>query len=80
MTARLSALTWDLACPSVTCGDRGSKIIGGNASLRPGKYAPCLLFSSSRDGEGFGRLIPFSPTSFWGWPPLFVFCEEKRIK
>ena len=44
----------------------GLQKFGGTASLRPGKSAPCLIFLSSRDGEGFGGLLPFSPAVFFG--------------
>ena len=37
LTAFLAALLWDPACNSVPCDDRGSEILGGTASLRPGK-------------------------------------------
>ena len=43
-----------------------SKTIWGTTLLRPSKSAPCLLFSSSRDEEGFGGPLPFSLAGFWG--------------
>ena len=75
LISRMAALTWDLPCPSFPCDDRGSKIIGGTASLHPGKSDPWLLFSFSRDGEGFGGILPFSPTGPLGYPYFPMFCD-----
>ena len=68
LAAHLVALPWDLACSSVPCDYRGLQIFRGNASLFPSKYAPYIILLSSCDVEGFGRLIPFPPTGFWGGP------------
>ena len=64
MTAHMAALLWDLACPSVPCDDRDSENFGGTASLCPGESSPCLLFSSSHDGEGLDSMPPLSTAGF----------------
>ena len=55
-------LFWDLACPSVTCDDRGSKITGRTHLLCPRESSNHLLFTSSHNGVGIDGLFSFSLT------------------
>ena len=61
-----------LSFPSVSYYERGSKILGGNASLHLRESSPCPLFSSTHDREGQNRLlvVPKFP-NFPGVSPKF---------
>ena len=48
-----------LACFSVPCDNRGSKMFGGTALLHLGELTPCLLFSLFNYWEGLDVMLPF---------------------
>ena len=82
--ARLSGCSRALARPLVCCDERVSEYlpIGPLCDFKniPWKFSPCLLFSSSHDGEGLNALFPSLRCAKLLYPSFLMLFEEDRIK